>query len=78
MKIRMKLLGPLRIPSAGRVLERDYRSGTPLRSILRQEMGYSEKEMGFIQVIRGGRILPLDEKLSADADLVVTLRLGGG
>ncbi|MCX6348705.1 MAG: hypothetical protein NTV79_04260 [Candidatus Aureabacteria bacterium] len=78
MKVRVELLGPLRIPPAGRVFEREYRAGTSVRAILRKEMGYSEQEMGFIQVLRAGQALPLDEKLSSDSELTVSLRLGGG
>jgi hypothetical protein len=78
MKIKLKLVGPLRVPAAGRAFAREYRAGTSVRSILRQEMGYSEQEMSFIQIFRAGRLIPPDEKLSSDADLTVSLRLGGG
>jgi len=78
MKVRLELLGPLRIPPAGRVFERECRSGISVRSLLRKNLGYSKKEIGFIQVLRGGQAISLDEKLISESDLTVSLRLGGG
>jgi len=78
MKVRMELIGPLRIPPDGRIFEREYRPGVSVKTVLRKDLGYSEKEMGFIQVLRGGQTIPLDEKLISESDLTVSLRLGGG
>ena len=78
MKICLKLLGPLRPPPAGRPPGGEYRAGTSVRAILRRELGYSEKELGFLQVISAGKLLALDEKIASDAEITVSLRLGGG
>lgn len=78
MKIRLELLGPLRLPPGGRRFEGSFRRGTSLRAILRKALGYTQAEMRSLAVIRDGRPLHLDSRLTSDATLTVFLRMGGG
>lgn len=78
MKVRLILIGPLKLPPQGRTIEYQCRKGTSVKTIIRRTLGYSEKEMGFVQIIRDGRSVHLDDKLTGDTDLYITLRLGGG
>lgn len=78
MKVHIRLAGPLRLPPAGRELEWEGRKGTRVGTILARALGYSREELGFVQVLSGGRPLRLDEPLEEDRELLVMLRLGGG
>ncbi len=78
MKIRIHLAGPLRLPPEGRELEWEGRKGTTVGTILSRALGYSRKELGFVQVFSGGKSLRLDDRLEEDGELLVMLRLGGG
>jgi hypothetical protein len=78
MKIRLELLGPLKLPQRGRAIERNYLSGTSVRRILEKELAYTPKRMKFLQIFHNGQSIHLDSKLSADATVQVVLRMGGG
>jgi len=78
MKVSIRLAGPLRLPPEGRELDWEGRKGTRVGTILARALGYSRKELGFVQVLSGGRVLRLDEPLDSDVVLLVMLRLGGG
>lgn len=76
--MHLQLAGPLRLPPEGRELDWEGRKGTEVGTILSRALGYSRKELGFVQVLSGGRTLRLDEPLDSDGELLVMLRLGGG
>ncbi|MFH1037726.1 MAG: hypothetical protein V1789_03540 [PVC group bacterium] len=78
MIIRLRLIGPLRLPPAGRLVEWKCRKGIRVRTVLGKALGYTSKELGFIQIIRAGRPMHLDDVITGDAELQVTMRLGGG
>lgn len=78
MKIRLKLIGPLRLPPQGHAAEFECRKGTRVRTLLTRALSYSAKELRFIQIIRDGRTVNLDEKLTEDSELQIIMRLGGG
>ncbi len=78
MKVRLILIGPLRLPSQGRIVESQTRKGTKLRTILGRMLDYTPKELGFIQIIHDGRAVHLDEVITEDIELRITMRLGGG
>jgi hypothetical protein len=78
MKVHLRLAGPLRLPPEGRELDWEGRKGTRVGTILARALGYSRKEMGFIQVLSGGKTMRLEEPLREDGELLVMLRLGGG
>lgn len=78
MKIRIELLGPLRLPPGGRVVEDSFRRGTSLQTILGRALGYTPEEMSSLAVVQEGRALHLDSRLTSDAALKVFLRMGGG
>jgi len=78
MKVHIRLAGPLRLPPEGREVDWEGREGTRVGTILARKLGYSRKELGFIQVLSGGRTLRFEEPLREDGELLVMLRLGGG
>jgi len=78
MKVRLILIGPLKIPLQGRIIESQIRKGTKLRTILRKMLNYTPKELGFIQIIHEGRSVHLDELIDEDIELRIIMRLGGG
>jgi len=78
MKVRLILIGPLKIPAQGRIIESQMRKGTKLRTILRKMLNYTPKELGFIQIIHEGRSVHLDELIDEDIELRIIMRLGGG
>ena len=78
VKVRLILIGPLKLPSQGRIIEFQTRKGTKLRTILRKMLNYTPKELGFIQIIHDGRTVHLDEVITEDIELRITMRLGGG
>ncbi len=78
MKIRLKLVGPLRLPPEGRELDWEGRKGTTVGTALARALGYTREELGFVQVFSGGRIIRLEEPLNEDGELLVMFRLGGG
>lgn len=78
MKIRLEMLGPLRLPPGGRLIEGRFRRGTSLGTILKKTLGYTQEELRTLAVIRDGRALHPDSKLASDATLTVFLRMGGG
>lgn len=78
MKVRLILIGPLKVPPQGRIVESQMRKGTKLRTILRKMLNYTPKELGFIQIIHDGRAVHLDEVIAEEVELQITMRLGGG
>lgn len=78
MQVRLILVGPLKLPPEGRDLKFHCRKGTGVRTILRRALGYSDQEIGFLQIIRDGNSLSLNDKITEDTELYVILRLGGG
>ena len=78
MKVRLILIGPLRLPAQGHIVESQARKGTKIRTILRKMLDYTPKELGFIQIIHDGRAVHLDEVITEDIELQITMRLGGG
>ena len=78
MKVRLILIGPLKLPPQGRIVESQMRKGTKLRTILRKMLNYTPKELGFIQIIHDGRAVHLDEVIAEEVELQITMRLGGG
>ena len=78
MKVKIRLAGPLRLPPTGREILWEGRPGVATGRILREALGYSRRELAFIQVISGGRTRRLEEPIQADEELLVMLRLGGG
>ena len=78
MKVCLILIGPLKLPPQGRVIESQTRKGTKIRTILRKMLNYTPKELGFIQIIHDGRPVHLDEVITEDIELQITMRLGGG
>ncbi len=78
MKVRLILIGPLKLPPQGRIVESQMRKGTKLRTILNKMLNYTPKELGFIQIIHDGRAVHLDEVIAEDIELQVIMRLGGG
>jgi len=41
-------------------------------------LNYTPKELEFIQIIHDGRTVHLDEVITEDIELRITMRLGGG
>jgi len=78
MKVRLILIGPLKLPPQGRIIESQIRKGTKLRTILRKMLNYTSKELGFIQINHEGRSVHLDELIDEDIELRIIMRLGGG
>jgi len=78
MKVSIRLAGPLRLPPEGRELDWEGNKGTKVGTVLSRALGYSRKELDFVQVHSGGRTLRLDDALEDDGELLVMLRLGGG
>jgi len=78
MNVCLTLIGPLKLPPAGRIIETRVRKGTRLRTVLRRTLGYTERELEYLQIISMGHPVHLDELITEDMDLQITLRLGGG
>jgi len=78
MNVRLTLIGPLKLPPAGRIVETQARKGTRLRTFLCRTLGYTKRELGYLQIVNAGYPVHLDELITEDMDLQITLRLGGG
>jgi len=78
MKVRLRLIGPLKLPPQGRIVESQVKKGTKLRIILGRMLKYTPEELEYIQIIRDGRAVHLDEVITEDIELQITMRLGGG
>ena len=78
MKVRLILIGPLKLPPQGRIVESQIRKGTKLRTVLGRMLNYTPEELGFIQIIHDGRAVHLDAVITEDIELRITMRLGGG
>ncbi len=78
MKVRIRLAGPLRLPPEGREVDWEGKKGITAGTVLTRALGYSPRELGFVQIFSGGKSLRPDDRLEGDCELLVMLRLGGG
>ncbi len=74
----MELLGPLKDVNGDRAPELKLRRGVSVRRILKKMLRYNDRELKLIQVVKDGKTVSLDDRITEDATLQVILRLGGG